>query len=168
MKGKAPPVPPEIVQLLNLIIEAAAKDDLGVISGTDPKTGKPKFTLAVRKEVEPDTFDYYPMGFLSTTAGEEVVPYFAEEEDTPAAANDNEVVIELHPDAYPPPMDNYSAAMIAEGVMEADEDTQLRAWQYLEDTGLGYKLQGHFGRQLARLKAEGLIRPREEKEENDG
>lgn len=54
-------------------------------------------------------------------------------------------------------MDDYNAVMIAEGVEEADEATQLQAWQHLVDTGLAWKLQGSFGRQAARLIEAGLI-----------
>lgn len=58
------------------------------------------------------------------------------------------------------PMTDYDATMIAEGMMRADEATQLRAWQHLEDTGLGYQLQGWFGRRLRDLLDAGMIAPR--------
>jgi len=39
-----------------------------------------------------------------------------------------------------------NAVLIAEGEIEADQDTQIEAWQYLVDTGLAWSLQGSFGR----------------------
>ena len=53
-------------------------------------------------------------------------------------------------------MDSYTATMIAEGVEEADEVTQIEAWQYLIDTGLAWKLQGCFGRQAAAMIEAGI------------
>ena len=47
--------------------------------------------------------------------------------------------------------------MIAEGAQEADEDTTLAAWQLLHDTGVGYQLQGRFGRALRDLIEQGLV-----------
>ena len=54
-------------------------------------------------------------------------------------------------------MDITSAVMIAEGVDEADEDTQIEAWQLLHDTGVAYQLQGFFGRTAQALIAQGII-----------
>lgn len=55
-------------------------------------------------------------------------------------------------------MDNYQAVGIAEGFIEADNEAQvLQAWQHLHDSGLGYQLQGFFGRTLNQLLNEGLI-----------
>lgn len=59
-------------------------------------------------------------------------------------------------------MDDYKATGLAEGFVEPesedDPEGELRAaWQYLHDTGLGYRLQGFFGRTLYRLRAEGEI-----------
>jgi hypothetical protein len=54
------------------------------------------------------------------------------------------------------PMDNFTATMIAEGVDEADEATQQRAWQHLIDTGLAWQLQGFFGRTAMSLIEQGI------------
>jgi len=54
-------------------------------------------------------------------------------------------------------MDNFTAVMIAEGVEEADEATQIAAWQHLHDTGLAYELQGWFGRAARDLVNRGII-----------
>ena len=43
-------------------------------------------------------------------------------------------------------MDSFNAVGIAEGFIEADQDEQIEAWQYLHTSGLAYKLQGFFGR----------------------
>jgi len=52
----------------------------------------------------------------------------------------------------------YTAIGIAEGRIEVDTGGEvLEAWQYLHDTGLGYTLQGWFGRQLAGLIEDGLV-----------
>lgn len=51
----------------------------------------------------------------------------------------------------------FEAAMIAEGVEDADEEQQLAAWQLLHDTGVAYSLQGWFGRTAQDLLAQGLI-----------
>lgn len=53
-------------------------------------------------------------------------------------------------------MDSYTATMIAEGVEEADEATQIKAWQHLIDTGVAWKLQGCFGRQAAAMIEAGV------------
>jgi hypothetical protein len=54
-------------------------------------------------------------------------------------------------------IDNYNAVMIAEGVIEADEDKQIEAWQHLVDTGLAWSLQGWFGRTAIDLIKQGVI-----------
>lgn len=57
-------------------------------------------------------------------------------------------------------MDIFSATMIAEGVEQADEETQIAAWQKLIDTGVAWQLQGSFGRMAAHLIEEGICTPR--------
>jgi len=50
------------------------------------------------------------------------------------------------------PLSDYDAVRIAEGSIECDDDNRLRAaWQHLHDTGLGYRLEGWFGRTLRDL-----------------
>jgi len=48
-------------------------------------------------------------------------------------------------------MDSYTAIGCAEGFIDATEDQQIEAWQYLIDTGLAWTLQGWFGRTAAHL-----------------
>lgn len=43
-------------------------------------------------------------------------------------------------------MDNFTAAMIAEGVQEASDYEVVQAWAHLIKTGLAWTLQGWFGR----------------------
>jgi len=54
-------------------------------------------------------------------------------------------------------LSQYDAVMIAEGVEEADEETQLNAWAYLIRTGLCWQLQGYFGRMAQSLIEAGTI-----------
>ena len=54
-------------------------------------------------------------------------------------------------------MNDYDAVMIAEGVIEADNDRQIEAWQHLVDTGLAWSLQGWFGRTVMDLIEQGII-----------
>jgi hypothetical protein len=55
-------------------------------------------------------------------------------------------------------MDNYTAAGIAEGFIEADSEEQvIEAWQQLVDTGLAWQLQGWFGRTAQQLINQGVI-----------
>ena len=54
-------------------------------------------------------------------------------------------------------MNNYDAVMIAEGVIEADEDKQIEAWQHLVDPGLAWNLQGWFGRTAMDLIEQKII-----------
>ena len=56
-------------------------------------------------------------------------------------------------------MNDYLAIGIAEGFEEAESEEQvLKAWQYLVDTGLAYRLQGWFGRTAQTFIDQGLIR----------
>jgi hypothetical protein len=51
-----------------------------------------------------------------------------------------------------------NAVGLAEGWVEADsEEDVIEAWQYLHDSGLGYQLQGFFGRTLRDLIEGGVI-----------
>ena len=55
-------------------------------------------------------------------------------------------------------MDNYTAAGIAEGFIEADSEEQvIEAWQQLVDTGLAWQLQGWIGRTAQQLINQGVI-----------
>ena len=55
-------------------------------------------------------------------------------------------------------MDKYQAVGLAEGFIEAESEEQvIEAWQYLHDTGLGYQLQGFFGRTLRQLIDAGVV-----------
>lgn len=54
------------------------------------------------------------------------------------------------------PMDDTRAILIAEGEVEADEDTTIAAWQHLIDTGVCWRLQGWFGRAAMNLIEEGI------------
>ena len=54
----------------------------------------------------------------------------------------------------------YSACEVVEGFgsgADADEETQLEAWQYLVNQGLVWSLQGWYGRTAAYLIEQGLI-----------
>lgn len=54
-------------------------------------------------------------------------------------------------------MDIFTATMICEGVEDADQDTQLEAWQLLVDTEVVWQLQGSFGRMAKSLIEAGLV-----------
>tara|TARA_Y100001951_G_C11181063_1_gene205961 strand:+ start:244 stop:432 length:189 start_codon:yes stop_codon:yes gene_type:complete len=55
-------------------------------------------------------------------------------------------------------MNNYEAAGIAEGFIEAESEEQvIEAWQHLIDTGLAWQLQGWFGRTANDLIEKGVI-----------
>lgn len=58
-------------------------------------------------------------------------------------------------------LDHYTACSIAEGFCEgegASEQDQLTAWQYIADTVLWKSLQGFYGRTVANLKEQGVIK----------
>lgn len=53
-----------------------------------------------------------------------------------------------------------NAIMIAEGAEEPTEKMgYIDAWQYLLDTGEGWKLQGFFGRSMMRMISDGILIP---------
>jgi len=59
-------------------------------------------------------------------------------------------------------MNNYNAVGIAEGFIECNnEKTIIKAWQYLIDTGLAFKLQGSFGRIAVDLIEQGICKKKE-------
>jgi hypothetical protein len=61
-------------------------------------------------------------------------------------------------------MTPYLATAIAEGFCEgegASEEEQVRAWQYLVDTGQAWQLQGWFGRTAMALIEAGVIHRKE-------
>ena len=64
-------------------------------------------------------------------------------------------------------MNNYDAVMIAEGVIEVDEDKQIEAWQHLVDTGLAWSLQGWFGRTANELIENGNCTDPGKRSENE-
>ena len=57
----------------------------------------------------------------------------------------------------------HESVMIAEGVIDADEDRIIEAWQHLIDTGVVWQLQGAFGRQAEAMIEAGLCAPAEAK-----
>lgn len=53
-------------------------------------------------------------------------------------------------------MNAYLAVGLAEGFEEGTQEEQLKAWQYLIDTGLAWNLQGWFGRNAQALIEAGV------------
>lgn len=62
-------------------------------------------------------------------------------------------------------MDSYRAVALAEGFEDGTEEEVVRAWQYLVDTGLAWRLQGWFGRTAQALIQAGVINPPNETQE---
>jgi hypothetical protein len=57
-------------------------------------------------------------------------------------------------------MDDFTATGIAEGFIEAGDETEvIAAWQHLIDTGLAWRLQGWFGRTATALIDNGVCTP---------
>ena len=54
-------------------------------------------------------------------------------------------------------MNSYRAVALAEGFEDGTEEEVVRAWQYLVDTGLAWRLQGWFGRTAQALIQAGVI-----------
>lgn len=55
--------------------------------------------------------------------------------------------------------DDFTAVGIAEGFIDCkSEEEMIKAWQHLEDSGLGRSLQGFFGRRLEELISYGIIK----------
>jgi hypothetical protein len=48
-------------------------------------------------------------------------------------------------------MDTFTAVMMVEGQVDAEEHELIEAWQYLIDTGTVWQLQGSFGRKAMDL-----------------
>ena len=56
-------------------------------------------------------------------------------------------------------MSDYTAVAIAEGFEQVDTTEEvIAAWQHLIDTGLVWRLQGHFGRTARHLIDNGICR----------
>lgn len=56
-------------------------------------------------------------------------------------------------------MTSYLATGIAEGFEEAENEAEvIKAWQYLVDTGMAWRLQGWFGRTAKDLIERGIIK----------
>mgnify|MGYP001327767753 CR=1 FL=1 len=53
-------------------------------------------------------------------------------------------------------LDNLLALVIIDGVVDADHDLTIKAWQHLIDTGLCWKIQGRYGRTAMRLIEDGM------------
>ena len=58
-------------------------------------------------------------------------------------------------------MTRYDAVGLAEGFFDGSEKEQIKAWEYLVDTGLAWNLQGWFGRTANALIKEGIIKAKE-------
>jgi hypothetical protein len=67
------PIPQEVRELFDYLMRYAATGNLGVISTLDKATGQTRFALMGRHETR-DGYQLVPLGFLSTTVGDEVYP----------------------------------------------------------------------------------------------
>lgn len=74
MTGAVEPIPPEVRELYDYLIAYAQSGRLGLLSTLDKETGATRFTLFGQHPLENGDFTLVPLGFLSTTAGEEVIP----------------------------------------------------------------------------------------------
>lgn len=153
MKPEA--IPHDIIMAFDRLLDAIQTGDLGIVSAADKQTGETRYVLVRRFKHDDDDYGLEPLGYLTPRVFDEV-----HEPGSPEEEGKTMVTLSDDPKQGPPPMDAYNATGIAEGWIEADEDRQLEAWQYLEDTGLGYKLQGWFGRRLQMLILDGKVKPR--------
>jgi hypothetical protein len=72
---------------------------------------------------------------------------------------ENKIVEKTKSDFYKT-LTSYTACSIAAGFCEgedATDDQRRDAWQWLHDTGLGYRLQGWYGRTLRDLIESGEV-----------
>ena len=56
-------------------------------------------------------------------------------------------------------MNNYDAVAIVEGLVEADQETQLEAWQHLINTGFAWQIQGKHSATAKWLIEQGHCQP---------
>lgn len=68
------PIPPEVGELFDYLMKYASTGDLGVISVFDRATRKTRFGLFGRHFRGDGDFALVPLGFLSNTAGDEIIP----------------------------------------------------------------------------------------------
>jgi len=60
-------------------------------------------------------------------------------------------------------MTSYLATGLAEGFEQGTPAEQKRAWQFLVDTGLAWRLQGWFGRNASSMLEAGFLKPPKKK-----
>lgn len=68
------PIPPEVAELFDYLMGYASTGNLGVFSTLDKATGDTRYTLTGRHVYRDGSYDLVPLGFLSNTAGDEVIP----------------------------------------------------------------------------------------------